>query len=220
MPAAPTRPDPAARPRPDHDLSLRPDQDVSPRPGPTAPSPRPDHDVSPRSDHDAQQTMRAFLTAARLLSEQLGQGLRRESGMSQIHYEVLAWLSETPDRPLRMTELAHRTGVSTSRLSHLVDRLEQRRWVRRLSSADDGRVHLAQLTGAGRRALEDAAPWHAECAQSRLLDHLTAEQLAQLRQISELLRARLTGTAAPSRTPGGLPASRADEGAPPSPPSV
>jgi hypothetical protein len=49
-----------------------------------------------RLDHDAQRTMRAFLTAARLLFEQLEQELRHESGMSQIHYEVLAWLSETP----------------------------------------------------------------------------------------------------------------------------
>ncbi|MFE5858821.1 MarR family winged helix-turn-helix transcriptional regulator [Streptomyces sp. NPDC056500] len=142
---------------------------------------------------DAQQTMRAFLTAARLLSEQLGQGLRRESGMSQIHYEILAWLSDSPDQRLRMTELARRTGVSTSRLSHLADRLEQRGWIERLSSAADGRVHLARLTEAGHDAMEEAAPWHAECAQSRLLDHLTEEQLQQLRLISEVLREQLTG---------------------------
>lgn len=152
-----------------------------------------------RLDHDAQRTMRAFLTAARLLSEQLGQELRRESGMSQIHYEVLAWLFETPGRQMKMTELARRTGVSTSRLSHLTDRLEQRGWVQRLTSPADRRVHLAQLTGTGQHALEEAAPWHADCAQSRLLDHLTHEQLDQLRDISELLRHRLTGQAATGR---------------------
>lgn len=149
--------------------------------------------TTPTLTADAQQTMRAFLTAARLLSEQLGQELRRESGMSQIHYEILAWLSDSPAQQSKMSELARRTGVSTSRLSHLVDRLEQRGWIERLHSATDGRVHLARLTDAGRHALEEAAPWHEECAQSRLLDHLTDEQLQQLRQISEVLGERLTG---------------------------
>ncbi|MEV7677454.1 MarR family winged helix-turn-helix transcriptional regulator [Streptomyces sp. NPDC088341] len=161
-----------------------------------------------RRDHDAERTMRAFLTAARLLSEQLGQELRRESGMSQIHYEVLAWLSETPGHQVRMTELARRTGVSTSRLTHLADRLEQRGWIRRLTSPADGRVHLARLTAGGQRALEEAAPWHADCARSRLLDHLTPEQLDQLRDISEHLRHRLTGQAAsgPAQAPPPAPA--------------
>ncbi len=35
---------------------------------------------------------------------------------------------------MKMTELARRTGVPTSRLSHLTDRLEQRGWVYRLTA--------------------------------------------------------------------------------------
>jgi DNA-binding MarR family transcriptional regulator len=145
------------------------------------------------SDLTAQRTMRAFLSAARLLSEQLGKELRRESDVSQIHYEVLAWLSDAPGHSLPMTGLARRTGVSTSRLSHLVDRLEQQGRVERLASPADGRVHLAHLTPAGLRALEDAAPWHAACARTRLLDHLSDEQLRQLHAISEQLQHHLTG---------------------------
>jgi DNA-binding MarR family transcriptional regulator len=161
-----------------------------------------------RLDHDAQRTMRAFLTTARLLAEQLEQELRRESGMSLIDYEVLAWLSETPGRQMRMAELARRTGVSASRLTHLTERLEQRDWVHRLTSPTDRRIHFAQLTRVGQHALEEAAPWHADCAQSRLLAHLTHEQLDQLRDISERLRCSLTGQRTTSRalppTPAGL----------------
>ncbi|MGW6460687.1 MarR family winged helix-turn-helix transcriptional regulator, partial [Streptomyces sp. NPDC055078] len=124
---------------------------------------------------DEQQTLRSFLTAARLLSEQLGHELWRETGMRQIHYEILAWLSEAPGHRLGMADLARRTAVSPSRLSHLMDRLEELGWVRRTSSPDDGRVHLAQLTDDGRATLEQAAPWHGECAHARLLDLLTPE---------------------------------------------
>lgn len=105
-----------------------------------------------------QQTVRAFLSAARLLSEQLGQELLRETGMRQIHYEILAWLSEAPQGSLRMAELARRTAVSHSRLSHLVDRLEERRWVERRDCSDDARGLLASLTDEGAKALQEAAP--------------------------------------------------------------
>ncbi|WP_405191690.1 MarR family transcriptional regulator [Streptomyces anulatus] len=151
-----------------------------------------------RSDPTAEHAMRAFLTAARLLSEQLGQELRRESGMLQIHYEVLAHLADSPGNRLRMTELAHRTGVSASRLSHLVDRLDQRGWVSRLPDPADRRVHLARLNGTGRKALAEAAPWHAACARSRLLDHLSDEQLGHLKEISELLLDRLADRPPPA----------------------
>ncbi|MER5491616.1 MarR family winged helix-turn-helix transcriptional regulator [Streptomyces sp. NPDC002454] len=152
-----------------------------------------------RSEHSAQRTMRAFLSAARLLSEQLGQELRRESDVSQIHYEVLAWLADAPGHQLPMSELARRTGVSTSRLSHLVDRLEQQERVERHTDPGDRRVHLARLTPSGERALEDAAPWHAACARTRLLDHLTDDELRQLHDISERLRQRLTTPRGPDR---------------------
>ncbi|MEU0689028.1 MULTISPECIES: MarR family winged helix-turn-helix transcriptional regulator [Streptomyces] len=143
-------------------------------------------------DREAQRTMRSFLTAARLLSEQLGHELRREGGMSQIHYELLDWLSEAPGLRLRMNELARRTGVSASRLSHLADRLEQRGWIERAEDPGDRRALLARLTPAGRVALEEAAPWHADCARTRLLDHLSADQLRRLREISDQLSGRLT----------------------------
>ncbi|WP_405640986.1 MarR family winged helix-turn-helix transcriptional regulator [Streptomyces uncialis] len=145
-----------------------------------------------RSDHTVQQAMRTFLTAARLISEQLHKDLRRESGMTQTDYEVLAHLAEAPDRRLAVSALAHRTASSVSTTSHLLYRLERRGWVVRLPGPTDRRVHLAHLTDTGQRVLSEAAPWHAACAQSRFSEHLTDEQLHQLTDISEHLRERLS----------------------------
>ena len=52
-------------------------------------------------------------------------------------------------RSRRMSDLARRANQSQSRLSHTVARLEDRGWVRRERSADDGRGNLAVLTDAG-----------------------------------------------------------------------
>ncbi|WP_329024196.1 MarR family winged helix-turn-helix transcriptional regulator [Streptomyces sp. NBC_00690] len=153
-----------------------------------------------RPDDTAQHAMRTFLTAARLLSDHLHKDLRRESGMTQTDYEVLAHLADAPDRNLAVSELARSTATSISTTSHLLYRLERRGWVKRLPGPDDRRVHLAHLTDTGHRTLTETAPWHAACAQSRLSEHLTDEQLHQLTDISEHLRTRLTSQPQPRPT--------------------
>ncbi|MEV5477389.1 MarR family transcriptional regulator [Streptomyces sp. NPDC052207] len=134
-----------------------------------------------------QEALRAFLSAARLLSEDLNQELHREAGMRQIHYEILTRLEEAPGHRLGMTDLARRSVVSKSRLTHLVARLEALSWVRRLDNPLDGRCQVAELSDAGLAALREATRWHAQCAQERFVDLLSGEQVGQLRQISEIL---------------------------------
>lgn len=148
-----------------------------------------------------QQTLRAFLTAARLLSNAIGQQLRRETGMLEIHFEVLSRLEEASEHRMSMGVLAQDTAVSPSRLSHLVDKLEELSWVRRLDSPRDGRHHLAELTDAGLAAFHRAALRHTRFAQERFLAPLSAEQVGQLRQISKILLAQLP-SGHPNRSAG------------------
>jgi DNA-binding MarR family transcriptional regulator len=136
---------------------------------------------------DPQQPVRAFSSAARWITEQVGQEFRRESGMWQIHYEMLSWLSEAPEGQLGLTKLARRMGISTSRLSHLVDRAREHDWVERVPDPVDRRIVLARLTGAGKDAFQAAAPLQLACVRARFLDRLTSVQLEQLREISDAL---------------------------------
>src|SRR5688572_5781069 len=113
-------------------------------------------------DDDEQAAWRSLLSATRLLFDQLDRELQRDAGMPHTYYEILVRLSETPDRTLRMSDLAERCNSSRSRLSHAVARLEERGWVRRDSFSGDRRGALAVLTDEGFAALEDAAPGHVE----------------------------------------------------------
>ncbi|MEV6113000.1 MarR family transcriptional regulator [Streptomyces sp. NPDC052109] len=45
---------------------------------------------------------------------------------------MLSWLAEAPEGQLGLTKLARRMGISTSRLSHLVDRTREHGWVVRV----------------------------------------------------------------------------------------
>jgi DNA-binding MarR family transcriptional regulator len=143
-------------------------------------------------DAEEQRTWRAFFAATQLLFDRLDRELQRDAGMPHAYYEILVWLSEAPDRSLRMSDLARRTRSSRSRLSHAVARLEERGWVCRRGCDSDKRGQIAALTDAGFAALAAAAPGHVEGVRSHLFDPLSAEQIGQLRAISERIAAELS----------------------------
>jgi DNA-binding MarR family transcriptional regulator len=64
-------------------------------------------------------------------------------------------LSTLVAAPRRITELAELEGLAQPTMTLLVQRLEQRGWVRRERRADDGRVVIVSLTAAGSATLEE-----------------------------------------------------------------
>ncbi len=145
-------------------------------------------------DDDEQHAWRSFLRAASAIDEALDRQLQRDAGMPHAYYQVLAMLSEAPDRTLRMSQLAERTTSSASRLSHAVARLEEKGWVRRDKHPTDRRGALAVLTDDGWSAVQAAAPGHVAAVREVLFDRLAPGQVLQLRAICE----RLTESPDPS----------------------
>ncbi|MEV4397897.1 MarR family transcriptional regulator [Nonomuraea sp. NPDC049607] len=136
---------------------------------------------------DEQQAWRAFGLATRLLTDRLERDLMAAADMPPTYYELLVLLSEAPARTMRMSELAHWTNSKPSRISHAVNKLEQKGWVRREHYAGDRRGWLAVLTDDGLAALRAAAPEHVASVREHLVDLLTEEQLRQLADISQVL---------------------------------
>ncbi len=125
---------------------------------------------------EQQRTWRAWLTLAELLPRTLDAQLQRDAGLTHPAYVVLAMLSESPDRSRRMSDLARRANQSQSRLSHTVSRLEERGWVRRERSPEDGRGALAVLTDAGWDVVRAVAPGHVDAVREAMFGPLTDEQ--------------------------------------------
>ncbi|MGQ7297513.1 MarR family winged helix-turn-helix transcriptional regulator [Quadrisphaera sp. KR29] len=122
--------------------------------------------------------------------------LRRDADVTLFEYFVLAMLSESPTRSLRMSELAAQTSATLPRLSHVARRMEARGLVERRAVPEDGRATAAVLTGAGLERIEQAAPGHVRAVREHVVDVLTPEQLAQLTGITDaLLRHLDTGGA-------------------------
>jgi len=126
-----------------------------------------------------------------LLPAALDQQLQRDADLTHFDYMVVAMLSETESRTLRMSALASATNASLPRLSHVVSRLEKRGLVRRCPSVDDRRATDVRLTDAGYDAIVAAAPDHVRTARRFVVDALTDEQVGQLDDITRALLERL-----------------------------
>jgi DNA-binding MarR family transcriptional regulator len=136
----------------------------------------------------------SWLSVVRLMTWlpwSIDQQLRRDAGLGMVEYQVLAMLSESPRRTMRMSSLAEVTNASLSRLSHLVKRLEDRGLVRREPDLVDGRFTNALLTDEGFHTLAEAAPAHVAHVRSLVIDVLSPEQLRRLGLAADRIMSRI-----------------------------
>ena len=149
-----------------------------------------------------QDAWRSFLVGCRALFTAVDAQLQRDAGMPLAYYEILGQLSEAPGRALRMSQLAEAASASKSRASHAVARLEERGWVKRVDCPTDRRGQVAMLTDEGFAVLAAAAPGLVEQVRTSLFDGLTAEQVAQLQTIGQVMVAACGGRPVPAFPPG------------------
>ena len=127
---------------------------------------------------------RRYIVASRRLLEALDTDLDQHD-LSMADYEILAQLSDAPDRRMRMAELAEIAMLSRSRLSHRMKVMENAGWVRREACPDDKRGFFAVMTPKGWKAIVAAAPDHVASVRSRFVDKLSKADQLVLAQIFE-----------------------------------
>lgn len=104
----------------------------------------------------------------------------REQGLSLIEYMALMHLSETPDRQMRMSDLAAAVEMSVSGMTRLVGRLESQGLIQRVRSEQDARSWNAVLTEAGLARLKQAWPTNLTAVRRHFLNHLVDLDLGKL----------------------------------------
>jgi DNA-binding MarR family transcriptional regulator len=141
-------------------------------------------------DTRQQQAWRTFVVGSTALMERLDRDLRERHDISMQEYEVLVRLSESPDRSVRMAELADSVANSRSRMTHTIARMEREGLVERRSCPSDKRGVLALLTDEGYKRLVAAAPDHVESVRKALIDVVSPRDLHALgRAFGEVLQA-------------------------------
>ena len=142
----------------------------------------------------SEEELAAWMAVASLLFQlpgALDRQLQRDSGLTLFEYFVLSGLSMSPERTLRMSELAVFANGSLSRLSNVAKRLEQRGWIERHPDPADGRYTVAVLTDAGWDVVVAAAPGHVDAVRRHVITPLTAAQLRALAAAAPRIAATL-----------------------------
>jgi DNA-binding MarR family transcriptional regulator len=138
-------------------------------------------------NEDEDLAWRSLMRLVFMLPRALGDDLQRACGLSSTEYLVLMHLSESPDRQLRMSDLADRTSLSPSRISRVIAEMARQRLVERRPGSVDGRTTFATLTRAGAATLRRAWPHHLRSVRERAFDQLTPEEVRTLGPILERL---------------------------------
>jgi DNA-binding MarR family transcriptional regulator len=137
---------------------------------------------------------RGYRRMTALLDARVTRDLATDTGLSAADYEVLSNLSETPGHQWRLTKLAERMLWSQSRLSHHLERMQQRGLIQRDPSDADGRGAIVTLTKQGATAIAEAAPKHLDSVRQHFIDLVTPAELDTLAAITAKVVIKLTGT--------------------------
>ena len=133
-----------------------------------------------------------FLEASRRLEHVLATHLKRQHGMLHLEYEILVRVDGAGGK-MRMGVLASQIVESHSRVSHTITRLEDRGWVRRDRSADDGRGFDVVITPLGTKELGAASEEHARLIKELLLGDLTEKELSEFADQMQDVMDRIRG---------------------------
>jgi DNA-binding MarR family transcriptional regulator len=110
-------------------------------------------------------------------------------------YEVLATLSDVPDRRLKMGDLAERLVITRGGLTKLVDRLVKAGLLERAFCETDRRVSYATLTPAGSELLEEMRPVVIAELKVAFAAKLSVAEANELRETLERVRESACSTA-------------------------
>ena len=143
-------------------------------------------------DERQQHLWRSYIRMNQELYARLEGLLASEGGVSAADYAVLVPLSEEPTGVLRARDLGANIGWDRSRLSHHLSRMEKRGMVVREECEEDARGLMVRLTPAGRKAIKDAAPAHADAVQRHFFDLLSTKELDTLSDVFDRVLDNLT----------------------------
>lgn len=129
---------------------------------------------------EQQRAWRAFVIGTTLLTDTLDRELRQAHGLSLGEYEILVRLSESPNRTLRMAQIAESMQHSRSRVTHTVSRMEKAGLIARCAAEGDRRGVEARMTDKGWELLVQAAPTHVNGVREHFVDLATDEEFATM----------------------------------------
>ncbi len=121
----------------------------------------------------------------------------RKTGLTQAQFDIIATLGNTPGMTFK--ELGQKTLITKGTLTGVVDRLENKHLVRRITSLEDRRNTIVQLTAAGERTFEQVFNPHVQFCKQPFSGYSEADFIA-LEETLGILKNRLDALSAVNKS--------------------
>lgn len=145
---------------------------------------------------DEPMAWEGLVEVSRRLRRGLEEQLIEEFDLSVSMLGIIGRLSLAPEHTLRQTALAQAMGLSLSRVSRVIDLLEQRGLIERRSCPGDARATNVKLTKRGAALTVRAQASMFGYVQARFFDHLEENEV---RALASAFARLLDGPLAPRR---------------------
>src|ERR1700686_5242454 len=137
-------------------------------------------DGFPQWSHDYAAAWIGLLATHRRLTRELDAELESAHGLTLSGLELLVRLASASEHRLRLSVLAGEDGLSLSRVSRIVDTLEERGLIQPQPCPADARAINAQLTAEGLALAQAAQSTHLAAVRECFFDHLSSREIATL----------------------------------------
>ncbi|MGD6855887.1 MarR family winged helix-turn-helix transcriptional regulator [Bacillus infantis] len=112
-------------------------------------------------------------------SQAIQEAIRKDAAnydLNPTEFSVLELLYHKGDQPIQM--IGRKVLISSSSITYVVDKLEQKKYVRRQGCPEDRRVIYAVLTAEGKALMDEVFPQH-ESKMGEVFDELNANEVNQ-----------------------------------------
>ena len=150
---------------------------------------------TPRLSDDEMRAWKSFRLMARHLEAHLARELAQSSALSMQDYDVLSTIAALPGHRWCTKLLMHHLQWSYSRLSHHLDRMENRGLVGR-SDCSHGTGTDVAATETGLDAIRAASAGHIGAVRSAFIERLKPGDLATLERLGNAVVGGLPGPTA------------------------
>ncbi len=124
-----------------------------------------------------------LLEVAKRMSRELDGELEAAYGIGMSSLELLGRLAAAPELRMQLSSLAAAANLSLSRVSRIVDALEERALLTRRQCPSDARSVEAELTQAGLTLAREAQALHIAAVQERFFGQLDEQEIRTLADV-------------------------------------
>jgi MarR family transcriptional regulator, 2-MHQ and catechol-resistance regulon repressor len=143
-------------------------------------------DITNNDTKDTELSLKLFVVLSRAIEaiEKKTAEHMKNYGLNLTEFGVLELLFHKGDQPIQ--KIGQKILIASSSITYVVDKLEKKKYVKRVSCPTDRRVTHAAITEEGRVLMEEIFPKHSELMNELMSVLETQEKTTMIEQLKKL----------------------------------